>query len=197
MRSRRLLILGLVLVLMLSIVGGASADMKKGKVKGSQFTSPDGISFVVPKGFSVARQENKKDGGFFRIVLGGRADAKGFGPAIMIDITPGTKDLEAYTGRHLMQDLSRYPIAARYDKYTDATVLGDKLFEDFDTLSRECLIAFRLNRFSESRVAFSYYFCFNTDKNFVRASYICFGAQRTLTEDIPKFMELYNSLVVP
>jgi hypothetical protein len=189
------LALSLALILVLTLATCASAEIKKGKVSGGQYTNPDGISFNVPKGFSMAAQQNKKDG-FFRIVLGGKADAKGFGPAILIDIVPGKKDMEQYTDRYVLQDLSKFPIASD-DKYTDALIIGDKLFEEFGTKTRENLIVFRLHRWSESRVAFSYSFCYSTDKNLVRASYLCFGAQRTLTNDIPSFLELYNSLVVP
>ncbi len=196
MRWRKLWILCLVLMLALSYTSGATADMKKGKVNGSQYTNTDGLSLVIPKGFSFAMHQNKPDG-FFRVVLGGKQDSKGWGPAIVVDILPGKKNVGDYTGRHLSQDLMKNPISTRYDKYTDAYVIGDRLFEEYDTMIRENLVVFRLSRFSETRVAFSYSYCFSTEKNFVRASYMCFGAQRTLTEDIPKFLELYNSLVVP
>ena len=195
MQLKKLVAMGLVVVLALCVTFGASADMKKGKVSGGQYSSPSGISFNVPKGFSLGSQENKK-AGFFRIVLGGRADARGFGPAIVIDIDSDTQDLEEYTGRKLLKDLEAYPLA-NVDKYEDASVIGNKLYEDHGLMVRESLVVFRLNRFSQARVAFSYSFCFNTDSHFVRASYLCFGAQRTLTEDIPAFMKLYNSLIVP
>ena len=195
MRFRKLLALVLALVLVMSVFSVAAADMKKGKVSGNKYTSPDGISFIVPKGFSLALQQNKKEG-FFRIVLGGKADARGFGPAILVDIVPGTKDMESYTGRHLLQDIEKYPIA-NGDKYTDSYIISDKLTEEYDSPTRENLVVFRLNRFSQARVAFSYSFCYSTDKYLVRASYLCFGAQRTLTNDVPLFLDLYNSLVVP
>ncbi len=196
MRPRKLFILGIVFVLLLSMVGSASADFKKGKVSGNQFSTAEGISFLVPPTFSLSAQQNKKDG-FFRIILGGPTDAKGFGPAIVIDILPSKKLVDDYSAKQLMQDIVKYPIAASVDKYTEACVIGDKLFDDHGTMTRENLVVFRLNRFSEGRVAFSYSFCYSTGKNFVRASYLCFGAQRTLTEDIPAFMDLYNSLIVP
>ena len=196
MRPRKLLILGLVLVLLVSMAGSASADFKKGKVSGNQFSSPDGISFLVPKTFSLSAQQNKKDG-FFRIILQGPWDANYFGPCIVVDIIPSKKSVEDYTDRQLMQDIVKYPIAGSVDKYTEACVIGDKLFDDHGTMTRENLIVFRLNRFSEGRVAFSYSFCYSTGKNLVRVSYLCFAAQRTLTADVPAFMELYNSLIVP
>jgi hypothetical protein len=198
MRTKRMLAFLLAFALTAAAVPAAfAADvMKKGKVSGTTYTNPDGVSFSVPDTFTVSAQQNKK-AGFFRIMLTGPTDAKGFGPAIVIDITPGYKDIEGYTGRKLLSDLSDYPLAPDYDEYMDLTVLGDRLFDDFGTQIRENLVAFRLQRITEARVAFSYSYCWSTEKYFVRASYLCFGAQRTLTDDIPRFRQLYNSLLIP
>lgn len=198
MRTKRLLAFMLMVSLAMAMVPHAlAADiMKKGKVAGTTYSNPDGVSFTVPETFKLSAQQNKK-AGFFRIMLSGPVDAKGFGPAIVIDITPGSRDMEEYTARKFQSDLEDYPLVPDYDTYKNCTVIGDRLFDEFGTQVRENLVVFRLERLTEARVAFSYSYCWNTDTYFVRASYLCFGAQRTLTDDIPRFRELYNSLIIP
>jgi hypothetical protein len=198
MRTKRLLAFLLAFALTAAMIPYAlAADvMKKGKVAGNTYTNPDGVSFTVPETFTVSAQQNKK-AGFFRILLSGPVDAKRFGPAIVIDITPGSRDMEEYTGKKFLADLEDYPLLPDYDEYKNCTVIGDRLFEEYGTQIRENLVAFRLQRLTEARVAFSYSYCWNTERYFVRASYLCFGAQRTLTDDIPRFRELYNSLIIP
>ncbi|HSK68762.1 MAG TPA: hypothetical protein VLA21_05825 [Candidatus Limnocylindria bacterium] len=193
--ARRSLPALLAVLLLLALAGGASAELKKGKVSGGVFKSPDGITFRVPSGFRLARQGyGKRD--FFRIVFGGPSDSRGFGPAIVIDVMPQPGNISEYTAQQVARDLGEFPVAD-VDKYVDMSVLSDKVTGEGDAAVRENLVVFRLDRFSEARVAFSYTYSFSTQNHLVRASYMCFGAQRTLTDDIPKFRTLHDTLVVP
>jgi hypothetical protein len=193
--ARRLLPALLAFLLLLALTAGASAEMKKGKVSGGVYKNPDGVSFRVPSGFRLGKQ-GYANRDYFRIVFGGPTDSHGFGPAIVIDILPQPGSVEEYTAQQLARDLGEYPVAS-VDKYVDMSVLSDKVTGDGDAAVRENLMVFRLDRFSEARVAFSYTYSFSTANHLVRASYMCFGAQRTLTDDIPKFKTLFDTLVVP
>lgn len=185
----------LVLLLLMALSPLALADFQKGRVSGNLYSSPDGISFLVPPGFTLSRQENRK-AGFFRIVFSGPYDARMFGPAIVVDVIPSRSAVEDYTARKLVSDMEAYPVA-NVDKYQDSYVLSDTLIHENGLNYREVLVVYRLNRYGEARVAINYYYIFSTGKNLVRASYNCFAAQRTLTEDLPGFMKLFDSLIVP
>lgn len=193
---KRLLALLLAALLLTPLLASmATPTFKKGGMSGSYYSSPSGISFNVPEGFTLFLQENRKDG-YFRIAFDGPYDAKYFGPAICIDIVPGGGSVASYTAKKLVSDLQRYPLG-RQDKYVSPLVLVDRVIDIGGTEVRENLVVFRLDRAAQARVAFSYSYTYNTGSNLVRASYLSFGAQRTLTEDIPKFRDLFDTLVVP
>jgi hypothetical protein len=189
------LLLAILLVLLVAPASLAANNlMAKGKVKGNFYSNDDGLSFTVPEDFElVAQQTNKLD--FLRIILEGPQEHS-FSPCIVIDVSTGYQDITTYSGSAYMSDILSNPLYV-YDNYKDGYLFYLKLLEEYGATIMETLMSFRLDRDGVPRVAFCYGYTWSTDRYFVRAYYICFGAQRTLTSDVARFKELYNSMVTP
>lgn len=197
MRKRQLLTLLLAILLVLAMAPTSMAGsklMEKGSVKGKYYTNPDGMSFTIPDEFELAAQRtNNLD--YLRIILSGPLEHS-FGPAIVIDVSTGYKDVSTYGGYELIRDVQEVPLA-NVDVYKDGYIINEDLKEEYGVTVLESLMVFRLDRNGLPRVAYAYCYSWSTDNYFVRAYYLCFGAQRTLTRDVEGFRELYNSMIVP
>ena len=50
---------------------------------------------------------------------------------------------------------------------------------------------------SQNRTSYLTVYVFSTDRNIVRITYDCYGAQRTMVDDLYGVENLYNSIIVP
>ena len=187
------------LVCVCVLLAGASpalAAPDRGKVKDGVFTSPDGVSFTVPDGFTLARLENLNSG-FFRVVLEGKRDSHGFSPCIAVEILPGGRDVTKYNALDFMSDMVSDTVTWKYDVFSDHTVLQDQLFQENGRTLRRMFVASRIQRLGETRNCLVRCVCFSTVKSFVRLYYACFGSQQTMIRDLEGLNTLYDTLIVP
>lgn len=169
----------------------ACADVVKGKVTNGVFDNGNGISFPVPEGFSLSRQENKK-AGFFRISFSGPRDNKGFGPALLVDVIPGSMDVSEYESSKILSDL----LSGYGENYKDTYLIASDTFSEYGVDSRRVFLVYR-DSSSQNRTSYLTIYVFSTDRNIVRITYDCYGAQRTMVDDLYGVETLFNSIIVP
>lgn len=189
--QRKLLALLAAVLLCLCAALPACADVVKGKVTNGVYDNGNGISFPVPSGFSLSRQENKK-AGFFRIAFSGPSDKNGFGPALLIDVIPGSMDVLEYTAEDLLADL----FAGYGENYKDMYLIASEGFSEYGVDGRRIFLVYR-DSGSQNRTSYLTVYVFSTDRNIVRITYDCYGAQRTMVDDLYGVENLYNSIIVP
>ena len=196
MVCKRSLVCLLVLVLTVSILPGTALAVTKGKVTGDYYTNNEGISFTVPREFNLVLQENKK-AGFFRITLEGQRDATYHAGALAIDIIPAAKSLSAYNAAALKSDIIAYPVGWDDDELYDFHTINDSITDKFGVEAREVFMTFHIGRWGAIKNGYLYSLCFNARNSFVRMTYMCFGSQRTMSEEIEGLQEILNTLMVP
>ena len=191
MRKNRGFALLLALLVCIATAISACADFAKGKVVNGVYDNGDGISFPMPSGFSLARQENKK-AGFFRISLSGLRDKNGFGPAILVDVIPGTLDVSEYSTADMIAELYETYGA----NYKDEYLIASETFTEYGVDARRAFLVYR-DGGSQNRTSYLNVYLFSTDRNIVRIVYDCYGAQRTMVDDLYSVQDLFNSIMVP
>lgn len=196
MKNRRIVLFLMISILLLGICGSASAEVASGSVRDGVFDNKEGISFTVPKGFTVVEQTNKS-AGFFRIALEGKQDLYGFAPAMVVDIYPGAKNISSYKAADFREDIVRHRISWGDDTYSDFLFLNDDIINDNGYKTREMFLICRLERWGSTRNSYTYGLCFSTRKSFVRIYYSCFGSQQSMVTDIEGARQIYNTLIVP
>ncbi len=174
----------------------AQAVQEKGKVKDGIFTNADGVSFTVPYGFSLSDQENLNTG-VYRIYLDGQRDSYGYCPLIVLEISPGGRDVTKYNAMDFASDISSSNVTWKYDKFSDFCVLEDHLVQKNGRTQRNMFVVSRIQRWSVLYNCFARCYCFSTVKSFVRLYYICFSAQQTMIRDLESLDALYDTLIVP
>lgn len=191
MRKNRGFALLLALLVCIATAIPACADFAKGKVVNGVYDNGAGISFPMPSGFSLARQENKK-AGFFRISLSGPRDKNGFGPAILVDVIPGTLDVSEYSTADMIAELYETYGA----NYKDQYLIASETFTEYGVDARRAFLVYR-DGGSQNRTSYLTVYVFSTAHNIVRITYDCYGAQRTMVDDLYGVENLYNSIIVP
>jgi len=191
MDRKRSLAFFLALLMCLAAALPAMADVAKGKVVSGRFDNGDGITFMVPDGFTLYKQENKK-AGFFRITMTGPHDKNGFGAALIIDITPGSMDVTEYESSDIVSDaLTDYG-----SSYQDMYLMASETFTEYGVDGRRVFLTYR-DGSSQNRTSYMCIYVFSTDRNIVRMVYDCYGAQRTMIDDLYALEDLFNNIIVP
>ena len=191
MRKNRVLALLLALLVCTAAAIPACADFTKGKVTNGVYDNGNGIMFPVPSGFSLVRQENKK-AGYFRISFSGPSDKNGFGPALLVGVIPGSVNMDEYTSSDILAEL----LETYGANYKDFYLIASEYFNEYGVDARRLFLVYR-DGGGQSRTSYLTVYAFSTDRNIVRITYDCYGAQRTMIDDLYGVRDLFNSIMVP
>jgi hypothetical protein len=203
----------LALVLIAAVPSVAQADRKimgEGTAVGHFFSTPEGLSFRIPDGFENVRYKTDNPN-FLRIVLErplsydySRAWLIARRTYMVIDIFTGSDNVENYMGASYFNSIIETNLLGfiyrDYLVYSEGSLLYEDVQDVFGNPELESLLIFQITHGGtkgKQYTEFCYGFCWSTENYFVRVCYICYGDQQSLPEDIPKFLILYRSMIVP
>ena len=202
MHKTRFLLLLLTLALILSAAGAAQADgalMTAGKVLDNFYQTPEGLSFTIPSGFEYVKHKTDNPDSL-RIVLNSPDEGNREKTHIVIDVFTGRDDVTKYMGDQYLASLNETAFvhsAIRDAHIIDGYLLHEDVQDVFGEPALESLLVLRASHRQTPFTCFCYGFCWSTDNYFVRVCYFSRAIRRSLPEDIPKFLRLYYSMIVP
>lgn len=75
-------------------------------------------------------------------------------------------------------------------------LMASETFTEYGVDGRRVFLTYR-DGSSQNRTSYMCIYVFSTDRNIVRMVYDCYGAQRTMIDDLYALEDLFNNIIVP
>ena len=105
---------------------------------------------------------------------------------------PGTLDVSEYSTADMIAELYETYGA----NYKDEYLIASETFTEYGVDARRAFLVYR-DGGSQNRTSYLNVYLFSTDRNIVRIVYDCYGAQRTMVDDLYSVQDLFSSIMVP